>query len=100
MSVKNPTSYVLSIYDGSTAAGEPLRIEQGQGDDWQQLTVMSLYGFSGSATLKLHEFWQAALTAASPRFEQQVEGLETIVKFGNTMQLRPEYTLVLEAEYE
>lgn len=96
---QNPTSFVLTAYEGSRTSGEAVWEEKGTGDDWQKLDALRLPGFDGRVHLSLSDFWSAALADGGPRFEQQIEGLETIVKFGNTQQLRTLYTVVLEAGY-
>ncbi len=99
MSLKHPTSFLLSVYKGGQATGEAEWTAQGANDDWQHMSALRLPGFDGRVHLALSDFWQAAIADGSPRFEQQVEGLETIVKLGDTMQLRSRYTVVLEATY-
>lgn len=96
----HPKSFLLNIYAGRNATEEALWQEQGKGADWQKLDAIRLPGFDGRVHLPLVGFWAAALAARQPRFEQQVEGLETIVKFGDTMQLRTVYTAVLEAQFD
>lgn len=100
MSHQNPTSFVLAAYEGSKTSGEAVWEEKGAGDDWQKFDALRLPGFDGRVHLSLSDFWPAALADRRSRFEQQIEGLETIVKFGNAQQLRTLYTVVLEAKYD
>lgn len=97
---QNPRSFVLTVFEGSRTSGEATWEEEGTGADWQKLEALRLPGFDGRVHLPLSGFWPAAFADCSPRFEQQIEGLETIVKFGNTQQLRTLYTVVFEATYE
>lgn len=98
--MQQPTSFLLSVYEGSHSSGEALWTEEGKTGDWQKLDALSLPGFDGRVHLPLGDFWLAALATPVARFEEQIEGLETIVKFGDTQQLRTRYTVVLEAEYD
>lgn len=100
MPSQNPSSFVLTVDEGRRNSGEAVWQEEGTGNDWQKLDALRLPGFDGRVHLSLSGFWSAALANRSVRFEQQIEGLETIMKFGNTQQLRTLYTVVLDATYE
>ena len=91
--------FELRIYRGSAARGEPERTFSGTGADWEDYRVVMLEGFSGSMTLSLESFWNAALETRFENPKLTLTARETIVKFGKVQQLTEKFTVVGEITF-
>ena len=98
MSDPSISNFRLQIFEGKQRT-DPHYDTSGTGDGWRDVMRVRVPGFDGSATVDLAELWATALGERRSRLEQTVIGRETIVKLGTTMQLRPEFTAILEIEY-
>ena len=94
------SSFRLRVHANTRVPGAPVRTCSGRGEDWHDYTTLSVEGFNGSATLKLDDVWRRALEDRQSRVVATCEALETIVKFGSTMQLRHDFKVVLEVKFE
>ena len=88
-------SFRVSIYHRSST--EPVREFDGVGaDQWQRQPTLSVPFNDESYTVRIDTVWADFLQTDEDRLEQEVEGLCTIVKFGDTMQLREPFRVVIE----
>ena len=84
----------LGIYHyGST---DPIREYVGTGDEWQLESVLSVPYFDHSYSVRIDCVFVELLRSSEDRLEEEVEGLCTIIKFGDTMQLREPFRVVVE----
>lgn len=94
------SQFELKIYKGSRTEGETEYEAAGEGDEWSKYSRISFSGFDGSIKLSLEDFWQFAIENKLEAYQRQLEGYESIVKFGDVMQLKEQYTAVLKAKYK
>ncbi len=64
----------------------------------QHKSTLSVPFDDESYTLRIDTVWADLLQGDEVRIEQQVEGLCTIVKFGDTMRLREPFRVVIEVD--
>ena len=57
---------------------------------------MSVPFYDESYTVRVSTVWVDLLETDENRIEQEVEGLCTIIKFGNTLQIREPFRVVVE----
>lgn len=70
---------------------------EGVGDEWQTRSTLSVFYDDESFTVSLDDMWLALLNSPGlDRVEREVTGLCTIVKWGNTMQLKREFRVVIQ----
>ena len=96
MNEEDPTigSFRVSVYHRSSP--DPLNGYADTGDEWMLKPVVSVAIFDQSYSVRVSTVWADLLAGTSNRIEQDVEGLCTIVKFGDTMQLRDSCRVVIE----
>ena len=87
-------SFRVSIYHRSSP--ESVREYRGTGAEWQLKATLSVPFDDESYTVRIDTVWVDLLQGNDDRVEQEVEGLSTIIKFGNTMQLREPFRVVIE----
>lgn len=92
-------SFVLRLYRGRAATGDPELSVSGNGEEWKDYLRVRVPGFDGAVSVSLENFWSAVLGQRLESAESEVTGLETIVKFGGTMQLKETFTAVIEVAY-
>ena len=93
------TKFHLVLHRGKSASGPAELDVHGVGDERLAYSVVRRPGFDGSITVRLEDAWRRVIEGRLPRLAAPVTGLETIVKFGKTMQLRESFTVVIEAEF-
>ena len=87
-------SFRVSIYHRSST--ESVNEFHGVGAEWQLKSMLSVPFDDESYTVRIDTVWADLLQRDEDRVEQEVEGLCTIVKFGDTMQLREPFRVVIE----
>ena len=87
-------SFRVNVYDRSSP--DPLNSYAGTADEWQLKPVISVAIGDQSYSVRVSTVWADLLQGTSNRIEQNVDGLCTIVKFGNLMQLRESCRVVIE----
>ena len=92
-------SFELRLCRGPGAGGEPELSVSGSGDEWERYLRVRVPGFDGSVSIDLEGFWAAVLEQKLEAAEAEVTGYETIVKFGDTRQLREKFTAVVKISY-
>lgn len=71
----------------------------GSGKDWQQCMRLSFEGFNNSRILSLDDIWRDLIENKKTKFTGEVLALETIVKFGDTMQLETPYKVQIKVTH-
>jgi len=66
---------------------------EGSSDDWQKCSTVHPGGFDESYTLRLDDYWGNILTKQLTEYTETLTGYETIIKYGNTMQLTHPFTV-------
>ncbi len=89
----------LKIYNGSSTKGKPVFTAAGNGDYWKSYITINLPGFDGTIVLSLAEFWDKVLKVNLNQYQESIYGFETIIKFGDTMQLKELFIVVVEVDY-
>ena len=87
-------SFCVSVYHRSSR--DALNWYAGTGDEWRLKPVISVAIFDQSYSVRVSTVWADLLAGTSQRIEQNVEGLCTITKFGNTVLLRESCRVVIE----
>ena len=90
----------LKIYKGKRTEFNPECEVSGEGEEWAKYSRLSFPGFDGSIKLSLEDVWHHVINNQIESHQQQVEGLESIVKFGDVMQLKEIYTVVIRASFK
>lgn len=84
----------LTVFQGnSTDAAD---VHEDDVGNWGHYERLRLPGFDGSYSLSLSGLWAAYFENGQTRIEQTLTGYETIVKFGNTMQLKQNFRVIVE----
>ncbi|OOY35762.1 hypothetical protein [Solemya velum gill symbiont] len=86
-----PYHQVTSQYAGSFT---------GTGDQWKQYQTIKQPGFNGSQVIDLTNFWRIVIEHQPSHYQCDVIGLETIVKWSSTRQLKERFTLVAQMTYK
>ena len=84
----------LTVFEGNST--EAAAVHEDETGSWGQYERLRLPGFDGSYSLSLSGLWAAFFESGQTRVEQTLTGYETIVKFGNTMQLKQEFRVTVE----
>ena len=87
-------SFRVSIYH--RISPESVREYRGAGAEWQLKSTLSVPIDDESYTVRVDTVWVDLLQGDQDRIEREVEGLCTIIKFGDTMQLREPFRVVIE----
>lgn len=87
-------SFRVSIYHGNST--DSIRQYVGTGAEWQLESTLSVPFYDESYTVRIDTVWVDLLKGDENRIEQEVDGLCTIIKFGDTMQLREPFRVVIE----
>ena len=87
-------SFRVSVYFRN--ATKSVREYEGVGAEWQLRSTLSVPTDDESYTVRIDTIWVELLQGDADRIEQEVEGLCTIIKFGDTMQLRKPLRVVIE----
>ncbi len=87
-------SFRVNIYHGVST--DSIREYVGAGTEWQLESTLRIPIDDESYTVRIDTVWAKLLQGDEDRIEQEVEGLCTIVKFGDTMQLREPFRVVIE----
>jgi len=97
---KTVKSFELEIFTGNRAEGEAEHHYSGENDEWLDYQYIKSPGFDGVISLSLEAIWQAAIEQQKTNFIAPVTGYETIVKFGDTMQMKSPFTVKLHISYD
>ncbi len=92
--------FKLTLYAGDNIDGEAVDEYQGAGEQWVNYQQLKLPGFDGSQTLNLQDFWLNVANTKPLAITTRIYGIETIVKWSNTHQIKNVFTLVAELSYE
>jgi hypothetical protein len=87
-------SFRVNVYHRSSA--DPVAQYVGTGDEWRLRSSLRTPIVDETYTVRVDGVWSDLLQGDQDRIEQDVEGLATIVKFSNTMQLREPFRVVIE----
>lgn len=87
-------SFRVSISHRSSS--DSLREHEGIGDEWEVYSTLRIPFSDESYTVRIETVWVDLLEGQSDRIEKEVDGLCTIFKFGDTMQLREPFRVVIE----
>jgi len=93
MSTIKPETFVLTIYDGKNGDGEPVLVYEGSADDWSNCFIVHPSGFDGNYTLRLEDYLQHVVAKQLAEYSETLTGYETIIKYGNTMQIKHPFTV-------
>jgi len=96
---KTVKSFELEIFNGRHAEGEPEHHYSGENDEWLDYLHIKTPGFDGVISLSLEAIWRTAIEQQKTSFIAPVTGYETIVKFGDTMQMKSSFTVKLLISY-
>jgi len=92
-------SFLVEIFSGSSIEGEAEYTCHGINDEWLDYQLVKLPGFDGVITVSLENVWQQALKGNESCYIVPVIGYETIIKFGDTMQMKSHFTVKLSLIY-
>ena len=95
-SLRSIGSFRVSVYQGKSA--EAVREYEGVGAEWKLRSSLSIPADDESYTVRIDTVWVDLLRGNEERTEQEVDGLCTIVKFGDTLQLRKPFRVVIELQ--
>jgi hypothetical protein len=87
-------SFRVSVYHRNST--DVVREFEGVGAEWQLRSTLSIPTDDESFAVRIDTVWADLLQGDEDRIEREVEGLCTIVKFGDTMQLRKPFRVVIE----
>jgi hypothetical protein len=79
------------------SAGETIELHDSLGQ-WQRYEELEMPGFSGTSCLDLSSLWRNFFDSDFRRSESTVIGYETIVKFGDVIQLKTNLVIVIELD--
>ncbi|MFL0803507.1 MAG: hypothetical protein K6L81_07290 [Agarilytica sp.] len=96
---KKIASFELNIYAGAGENSEPVYSCSGLGDEWLQYMQVRLPGFDGTMLLRLEGFWRTVAEEMPSRYSEQITAYETIVKMGDTMQLKSIFNAIATIFY-
>ena len=98
---KNKTvkSFDIEIFSGSLAEGESEHHYSGENDEWLDYLNIKSPGFDGVISISLEGVWRTAIEQQKTNYTAPVTGYETIVKFGDTMQMKSSFTVKLLISY-
>ena len=88
-------SFQVSIYHRSSI--EALAEYVGMGPEWRLQPVLRAPVGDLSYSVRVDTVWVDLLNSFQDRIEQEVEGLSTIIKFGDTLQLQETFRVVIHA---
>ena len=88
--------FQLKIFRDKKVADEPEATYTGSMDELTAYQVLKLAGFDGRITLRLDDFWNKVIEEGLSEYIATLTGYETIIKFGNTMQLKELFTVVVD----
>ncbi|MBU1640495.1 MAG: hypothetical protein KKG53_08420 [Proteobacteria bacterium] len=87
--------YEITLYNLDSEGQRGAMKLQEQGED-ELPDYITVDGFSKNIAISLHEYWEAYLDNDLDEYSTDVTTYETIVKFGEPMQLVDKYQLVLK----
>lgn len=87
-------SFRVNVYHCSST--ESVAEYLGTGAEWRLRFALRAPIGDETYTVRVDTVWVDLLQGDQDRIEQDVEGLATIVKFGDTMQLRETFRVVVE----
>ena len=91
-----PASFRLRLFTNHNTDVEPELDITGSTEDLADYMSISLPGFDTTVSVSFKDVWPAILNGNLKTYSGKVIGFETIVKFGNTMQLENIYTVMVE----
>jgi hypothetical protein len=89
-------SFRLRLYHHSST--ESVREYEGVGAEWHLQSTLSVSIYDVSYTVRINTVFVDLLRANESRIEQKVEGLCTVRKFGDWLQLREPFRVVIEVD--
>ena len=96
----NIRKFDLKIFSGNSNRGDCHYEAEGSSIEWQEYQHIKLPGFDGAVFLSLEAIWKNAIDVKLTSIFLPVIGYETIVKFGATQQLKEQYFVELNIDYE
>ena len=95
--LNNPRSigaFRVNVYHHSST--DPVAEYVGTGAEWRLKSVLRAPIGEYSYSVSVDSVWVELLQGQQNHIEEEVEGLCTIIKFGDTMQLREPFRVVVE----
>lgn len=74
----------------------PLRSFVGTGDEWKARPFLSVSHQEDSFEVPIGDVWAELLEGSQNHIDRTIVGLCTIIKFGQTMQLREQFRVVIQ----
>ena len=84
----------IIVYEGSST--EAAATYENDLTSWADYEGLRMPGFDGSYSLSLSGLWAEFFAKDHAAVEQVLTGYETIVKFGDTMQLKQAFRVTIE----
>lgn len=72
----------------------------GTGTDWHDCMTLSFEGFNDSRILSLDNIWRDLIENKKAKFSGEVLARETIVKFGDNVQLETPYNVEIRITHQ
>jgi len=92
-------NFQLQLFSGRSKKGECVFEKSSNSNNWQDYIDLKVPGFSGSVSVSLASAWHTVINEQLDSYSGLVTGYETIVKFGNTHQLKENYTVKISVNY-
>ncbi|MFT4557828.1 MAG: hypothetical protein ACKVII_06655 [Planctomycetales bacterium] len=89
-------SFRVSLFHHSST--EPVRGFDGVGAEWQLQPILSVSIYDVSYSVRIDTVFVDLLRGSESRIEQKVDGLCTVRKFGEALQLREPIRVVIEVD--
>ena len=86
----------MSVFRGNL--NESIRQYEGTGAEWKLQPNLSTPFYDESYSVGVTNAWIELLERGVDRYEEDVEGFCTIIKFGDTMQLRETFLVLIETD--
>ena len=94
-------SFKIDIYREKSTDCDPIESHSGQLQEWERYRQLKVRdGFDGAVTLHLGDCWNTILNNKLSSYTQTVTAKETIIKFGDTMQLTHNFTVVVNTVFQ
>ena len=94
--LRTPGRFRVSIFLGSSK--ESLNEYVGVGEEWRDFDIIKARHVDESYSVHVDTVWVHLLRGSDLRIEEEVVGLCTIIKWGNTLQLKEAFRVVIETE--
>jgi len=89
----------LMIYTTNFKVNKKVESFNGKEHEWNDLQMVRLPGFSSYESMDLREVWIHIFEQSLKKYTTEVVALETIRKFGDSMQLQTLYRVKIVIKY-